>query len=164
MRIAMFATNDVLFLTSNIELRVNRDVYNCWLKHRQVQSNDTEQFGVLIGSRLNDESTIWIEKCTTPRSKDTSKRARFLMQDPFHQKIIDEAFEKSNGEMGYIGTWHTHPQNIPIPSGVDLTDWLQCSLRNPDRQLVFVIVGNEQINIYININNKLEMVVRKIDG
>lgn len=160
----MPVTDDVFFAGSNIELRVNKDVYNCWLKHRQVKRGDTEQFGVLIGSRLEDESRIWIDKCTTPKPKDISKRARFVMQDPSHQKNIDEAFEESNGELGYIGTWHTHPQNKPVPSVIDLVDWVQCALRNPDRQLVFAIVGNEQINIYIKINNNLKMVTRKVDG
>lgn len=85
------------------------------------------------------------------------------MKDPFHQKTIDKAFKESNGELGYIGTWHTHPQDEPIPSIIDLNDWGQCALRNPDRQLVFVIVGKTQVNIYIRNNDKLEVVTRKVD-
>lgn len=164
MRIVMSVTDEVRFVGSTIELTVSKQVYDCWLRHRQMESEDTEQFGVLIGSRIEDESKIWINKCTTPQKMDISQRARFTMKDPFHQKQIDTAFEESNGESGYIGTWHTHPQGIPIPSIIDLNDWDQCSLRNPDRQLLFVIIGNKQVNIYIRINNKLEMVTRKIDG
>ena len=29
---------------------------------------------------------------------------------------------------------------------------------------MFVIVGNEQVNVYININGNLEIVQRNIDG
>ncbi|KJY80295.1 hypothetical protein TW74_05845 [Vibrio nigripulchritudo] len=154
----------MLFFGSSVELRVNKQVYECWLKHRQMKRKDTEQFGVLIGSRTEGESNIWIDRCTTPKKKDISQRTRFVMKDPFHQETIAKAFKQSNSELGYIGTWHTHPQNVPVPSIIDLNDWVQCTLRNPDRQLVFVIVGNEQINIYIKINENLEMATRKIDG
>lgn len=160
----MSATDEVWFVGSAIELTVSKQVYDCWLRHRQMKSKDTEQFGVLIGSRIEDESKIWINKCTTPQEMDVSQRARFTMKDPYHQKEIDTAFEKSNGMSGYIGTWHTHPQSVPIPSIIDLNDWDQCSLRNPDRQLVFVIIGNKQVNIYIKMNNIFEMVTREIYG
>lgn len=86
------------------------------------------------------------------------------MRDPSHQQAIDKAFEQSNGELGYIGTWHTHPQCVPVPSIIDLNDWAQCTLRNPDRQLVFAIVGIEQVNVYISINGNLEIAKRNIDG
>lgn len=155
---------DILFFGSSVELRVNKQVYECWLEHRQIKRKDTEQFGALIGSRVEGECKIWIDRCTTPKKKDISQRAKFVMRDPFHQQAIDTAFEQSNGELGYIGTWHTHPQCIPEPSIIDLNDWVQCTLRNPDRQLVFVIVGNEQVNVYININGNLEIAKRNIDG
>ncbi|ELB2850075.1 TPA: hypothetical protein I7272_05720 [Vibrio parahaemolyticus] len=161
----MFVTDeDILFIGSSIELRVNKQVYDCWLKHRQLKRENTEQFGVLIGSRTEDESKIWIDRCTTPKQKDISLRERFVMKDPIHQKTIDTAFKESNGELGYIGTWHTHPQSEPTPSNIDLNDWIQCALRNPDRQLVFVIVGNKQINVYINIGKSIEKVIGEIDG
>ena len=86
------------------------------------------------------------------------------MQDPFHQKAIDKAFKKSSGEMGYIGTWHTHPQNSPIPSGIDINDWANCIERNLDRLLLFVIVGRKKTTIYIYLNNNLEELTRDNNG
>lgn len=160
----MSVTEDILFSYSDIEVVVNRSVYDIWLNNRQTRSQNTEQFGVLIGSHSIDQSTIWIDLCTSPKTKDISQRTRFVMKDPFHQKAIDEAFINTDGEMGYIGTWHTHPQNKPIPSSIDLEDWSKCELRNPDRKLLFVIIGNQQINIYINLNNKLEVAWRNISN
>ncbi|WP_107191178.1 Mov34/MPN/PAD-1 family protein [Photobacterium phosphoreum] len=160
----MSVTNDEVWFTgSPIELRVSKHVYACWLQHRQMKPNDTEQFGVLIGSRNEDESSIWINKCTTPQRGDISHRTRFTMKDLFHQKTITKEFKESNGELGYIGTWHTHPQDVPTPSIIDLNDWDQCALRNPDRQLVFVIIGNKQVNIYIKNKEQIEMVMKEID-
>ncbi len=40
---------DILFVGSSVELRVNKQVYECWLEHRQIKRKDTEQFGALIG-------------------------------------------------------------------------------------------------------------------
>jgi integrative and conjugative element protein (TIGR02256 family) len=158
------AENEVLFEGESIKVHVNKSVYKCWLKHRQLKTEDTEQFGVLIGSRTEDESNIWIDRCTTPQTKDVSRRASFTLKDPYHQTFIDKVFAESDGEMGYIGTWHTHPQNNPAPSGVDIADWANCTHRNPNRQLLFVIVGNKQVCIYINIVEKIERLTRKING
>ena len=160
----LVAEGDVIFKSALITINVAPAVYKCWLQQRQMNNSDTEQFGVLIGSRLSDDCTFWIDKCTTPKAKDKSKRASFLMQDPFHQKMIDEAFKESSGEMGYLGTWHTHSQSQPVPSGVDINDWANCIARNPDRLLLFVIVGQKQTNIYINLNNNFEIMTRDNNG
>lgn len=70
MRIVMSVTDeDILFWGSTIELRVNKQVYECWLEHRQMNPKDTEHFGVLIGSRAEGERSIWIDRCTTPQKK-----------------------------------------------------------------------------------------------
>lgn len=155
---------EIIFKNDLMQVNVSSCVYKCWMDHRQTNPSDTEQFGVLIGSRLPGDEAFWIDMCTTPQSKDKSKRASFLMQDPFHQKTIDEAFKKSSGEMGYIGTWHTHPQNSPIPSEIDINDWVNCIERNPDRLLTFVIVGRNKTTIYIYLNNKLEELTRGNNG
>jgi len=160
----LVAEDNVIFKNELITINVTSTVYNCWMQHRQMMNSDTEKFGVLIGSRLPDDGTFWLDMCTTPKAKDKSKRASFLMQDPSHQLAIDQAFKKSSGEMGYLGTWHTHPQSHPIPSSVDINDWLSCMVRNPDRLLLFVIVGEKQTNIYINLNNNLEIITRDNNG
>lgn len=152
------------FKNKFVTIYVQKSVYECWLNSRQFNFVDTEQFGVLIGSRIKDESTLWIEECTTPKPGDVSSRTHFTLRDSFHQKAIDKAFKNSEGVDGYIGTWHTHPQSEPEPSGVDIVDWLGCIQRNPDRQLIFVIVGNNHVNIYLNANNKFEKLTRNIHG
>lgn len=105
----MFASDqDILFVSSNFELRVKKEVYECWLKHRQMKQKDTEQFGVLIGSRIEGGITILVDRCTTPQKKDISQRTSFLMKDPIHQKTIDKAFIESNAELGYIEIGRAH--------------------------------------------------------
>lgn len=164
MRIAMSVTSkEIVFSDANIEVKVDKHVYQCWLNHRQLNTDDTEQFGAIVGSRIEDESVIWIEQCTTPQPDDISERYRFVMKSPYHQQFIEAEFKASHGEMGYIGTWHTHPERNPFPSIIDIMDWKQCINRNPDRQLIFVIVGNKKIKIYIDVNGTFTQLERHIN-
>ena len=50
-----------------------------------------------------------------------------------HQKVVDDAFKKSNGEWHYLGEWHTHPEAQPRPSNCDYKGWSQ-------------LIGNEKFN------------------
>ena len=72
---------------------------------------------------------------------DVQCRSRFELKDPGHQRTVDKLFERSNGSEIYLGTWHTHPEQIPCPSRVDKSDWRACLKRNKDRSLIFVIAG-----------------------
>jgi integrative and conjugative element protein (TIGR02256 family) len=67
---------------------------------------------------------------------------------------VDKAYESSDQLLGYIGTWHTHPQDIPIPSGIDKIDWKSHEQENPDRPLFFIVVGLKKISIYTLVADK----------
>jgi integrative and conjugative element protein (TIGR02256 family) len=42
--------------------------------------------------------------------------------------------------MDYLGEWHTHPEEKPIPSFLDISEWRKiCSARK--ERMIFVIVG-----------------------
>lgn len=120
---------------------------------------DNEKFGVIIGSKTNEKETYWIERITTPFTKDSSTFSSFLLQDPHHQLSVDRAFEISNGRLGYLGTWHTHPESHPSPSEVDERDWLKCVSKNKDRQLFFFIIGSREISVFKPFKNKFVKMV-----
>jgi integrative and conjugative element protein (TIGR02256 family) len=42
--------------------------------------------------------------------------------------------------MDYIGEWHTHPENDPQPSTLDLDEWCKICSRRED-PMVFLIQG-----------------------
>lgn len=157
------AKQEYTFTHNNIKIVVTGDVYSCWMENRQLEPTNTEQFGVLVGSRAEDRNTIWIEKCTTPQFQDSSTRVRFTLRDKYHQAFIENEYESSHGKLGYIGTWHTHPESKPNPSKTDLSDWKNCTNRNHDRQLIFAIIGYSWVNIYILHNGNFEKLSRKID-
>lgn len=124
-------------------------VWDTWQSRRQIEANQPESFGVLIGSTSSDRRQIYIEEATTPMPGDRQSRSSFDLRDPGHQNAVDAAHRDSKGSRIYLGTWHTHPQSIPYPSGIDKKDWRQCLRRNIERSLVFIIAGTEETRVFV---------------
>jgi integrative and conjugative element protein (TIGR02256 family) len=148
MKIVMSVMDETVINSKDDTLYITSNVIDMWRNHRQLSINNKESFGVLIGSQSGDVDEIWIERCTEPKTKDRATRSSFMLKDPVHQKEVDISFTESDGKLGYIGTWHTHPENSPSPSQTDLNDWRECLNRNNDRTLIFVIVGLSDFCIY----------------
>lgn len=136
------------FSKNGIRLHIHERVKEIFTAARQAGPSDHERFGVLIGSKSVDEEHYWIEHVTQPLPRDKSTRTSFIMQDPGHQRMLDKFFKKSGRKKIYMGTWHTHPQRVPIPSSIDRNDWCSCIKRNMDRKLFFLIIGAEQGEAY----------------
>lgn len=159
----MFVNKDypLQYTLNNIEIYIHKRVLSIFKTYRQEKRDDNERFGVLIGSKSSENDFYWIDEVTTPFFDDVATRISFTMKDPCHQKIIDQTFQESGGENVYMGTWHTHPQRVPKPSFVDKEDWLRCLKRNQKRQLFFVIVGTDEIEVFIrNKKSFVSMVSR----
>ena len=130
-------------------VRVDGDVANIWAAHRQTEADAAEAFGVLVGTTSKNRKEMWIEAVTTPKGMDQRWRTGFRLLDPAHQEFVDGMFERSEGSMIYLGTWHTHPEARPAPSDIDKNDWRGCHRRNRDRPLAFVLVGIEEVRVYV---------------
>ena len=128
---------------------VDPEVARVWDTHRQSDSEALESFGVLIGTTSVDKRETWIEAVTTPMRLDVRSRFNFELRDPGHQQVVDEMFERSDESRIYLGTWHTHPEARPKPSNVDRDDWRACHQRNRGKPLAFVLVGIEEVRVFI---------------
>ncbi|PYE33906.1 integrative and conjugative element protein (TIGR02256 family) [Idiomarina fontislapidosi] len=127
---------------------VSEGLIELWRTKRQLDRNANEAFGALIGSQSVSGNEVWLKECSIPQTMDYATRTSFSMCAPHHQTLVDSFYKRSNGELGYVGTWHTHPEPTPAPSSLDIADWHECTKRNPDRRLVFVIVGQVHICIF----------------
>lgn len=86
---------------------------------RQISGN--ENGGILLGSEISEkhyrinrvsEPCMLIErsaKCTCTRDANKAN------------EIIQREFELSNHTRVYFGEWHTHPEDNPTPSTVDIS-------------------------------------------
>lgn len=158
----MSATIEYVSDDGTIILSVSSAVIDNWQSLKQDKKEIAEAFGVLIGGQNHDISKLWIEACSTPLAKDTSTRTSFNLKDIRHQKLVDKYFKASNGILGYLGTWHSHPEPIPTPSCIDLKDWYSCCARNPDRKLIFVIVGMSYFCVYHLSGKNFERICKEL--
>ena len=144
-------TLDIKFIKNkDIEVIIADEVVNIWRKYQQRDIKDNEACGVLIGGYNEKQNKIFIDLCTEPQKADIRKRTCFTLKDPFHQKRVNDVFISSQQTQFYLGTWHSHPENYPSPSGVDLEDWGKCIKRNSyNKFMVFAIIGIKEALIKV---------------
>lgn len=131
------------YVTGTRVLEFTPQVYREMQAHRQTGPNDPEAGGILLG-RVYPSRTV-IERISVPGEGDKAGRFFFERNVRRAQTIVDEAWNESNGELIYLGEWHTHPQRYPQPSRTDL-EFIYNMLRDSKMEidhLYLVIVGLE---------------------
>lgn len=120
---------------------------------RNVQVGDLpESGGVLLGTV--HERGMLVTMATTPTRLD--RQLRYLFERlPFgHRAVARRQWRQSAGTTRYIGEWHTHPQDIPAPSGIDLNEWRKLAQKRADkRPLLAVIVGRHGLHVELAHGN-----------
>lgn len=109
----------------------------------------TEAGGVLLGRFILNSNDIVIDQVSCPQKNDLRKRTFFRRGDD-HQVIINEVWKSSQGTCNYLGEWHTHPEDIPTPSVVDIVGWKKQlkDAKYEGTSLLFAVVGIEEIVMY----------------
>lgn len=124
--------------TSGQSLRLNKAVLDHFDAYRQLLPGSREAGGHLF-ARV-EGSHIEIVHASGPEPKDLRSRLVFAFRKKAAQRIIDARFAK--GEH-YVGDWHTHPEDIPSPSGIDQTT-MASRFKHSDhglQSMIFCIVG-----------------------
>src|SRR5260221_219252 len=138
--ISDWATDD-----QDILLNFSDSVLQVFQSHAQTGSRP-ESGGVLLGT-VHDRG-LMVTEATVPTKWD--RQFRFLFErSPFgHRAAARRAWKKSNGVVRYIGEWHTHPQDVPLPSSIDLDEWRKLAkVRADGRPLLAVIVGRKGLHV-----------------
>lgn len=115
-------------------------------QHIQASDADCEAGGLLLGSVHG--AHLLIQQATVPTSWD--KRFRYLFERmPFgHEAIALSRWTATQGTVRYLGEWHTHPEDIPLPSGLDRSEWNRLSTQRRDkRPMLAVIVGRKALHV-----------------
>lgn len=140
-------------------------ILEVWVDSMQLKYGDHESCGIMVGYYKPGEKEICVENVTTPGPKDIRKRNRFALRDPKHQHLVSLMHDESNGVTFYLGTWHTHPEKRPNPSGDDRSDWMAINKRNSHIPInLFVIVGLEVVRIEIKDKEKSIVTECLIEG
>lgn len=118
--------------------------------YKQARPRDKEAGGLLIGRFPTQGEHRVIEDVTTPLIFDKRRRAYFF-RSMLHNLKLRRAWIKSKRTLTLLGTWHTHPEPNPTPSGVDLDDWrtLLGEGNFEGDSLAFIIVGTGKTNAWL---------------
>jgi integrative and conjugative element protein (TIGR02256 family) len=106
------------FNISNYDIQLHIQPKKILEKFTQNKSTDPEAGGIILGKIIDNQ--INILKLSIPTSLDRSSRTNFERNKLSAQIILDYEFHNSNGQLVYLGEWHTHPESNPTPSKTDL--------------------------------------------
>ncbi|PJJ18876.1 integrative and conjugative element protein (TIGR02256 family) [Janthinobacterium sp. 67] len=131
-------------------VHLERCVLEVFARHVQLIGSSRESGGILLG-RVRG-SNLEIIEATVPSRFDERFPFLFIRKARQHRQIADERWRCSGGTVRYLGEWHTHPEELPQPSSVDLVEWRTLSAkRNDGRPLLAVIVGRAGLHVeFIN--------------
>lgn len=128
----------VLNAKDGTRILIEAEVLNLVESYRQHLASSTEAGGILIGEYRGKD--IRIVTGTIPSKLDRRSRVRFHRESPHHQSIAMETWRQSKGLCSYLGDWHTHPEDHPIPSSLDISEW---KLKLPRQKMVVAIFGRK---------------------
>lgn len=116
-------------------------------RYVQGDSSKVESGGLLVG-RANNDGDTHILDITTPSKNDLKACNKFIRKCPSHKEKLNE-FKKDF--LYFKGNWHTHYENIPSPSEMDIKSWKN-SLKMCDVgksiYVVFIIIGIKRMGLW----------------
>ncbi|MDQ9172053.1 Mov34/MPN/PAD-1 family protein [Oxalobacteraceae bacterium R-40] len=131
---------DLTFHIPELRVLVYEEVIAQMKSFCQHCPGDPEACGILLGKQYDD--AVEITNFTKPQLTDHRTRASFQRERAGHVQQAVHLWDESNGLVGYIGEWHTHPERIPTPSRTDLRETRILSKRNSS-SVVLIILGTE---------------------
>ena len=160
----MAKDNLIFNITNESKIKLTDSVIEILQQYKQVNKNSLESGGIILGRFIKVSKNIVVDKITASMKGDKQTRFSFKRLSPVHQEIIAEEWHKSNGTCNYLGEWHTHPEDFPTPSGVDIRDWKRKLKKDvfSGRYLYFIIAGIKSIDMWEGDRRTLEIVKLKI--
>ena len=133
------------------------DEISRWL---QTDITKPESGGYIVGYQHKDTRNIVLEDVSVPHELDIKSRIRFDIKDPYHDLFLRISQRKKSY---YMGVWHTHPQDIPVPSSIDWEDWKQTLEvdKTGCEYIFFIIAGISGTRVWVG--NKTENSITEIE-
>jgi len=151
--------NELVFIDNfDNHVVVMSDVVRLLQSYCQTHYASTEAGGILIGERRGQH--IVVTNISEPGPSDIRTRNRFERKGDHHQQKVDELFEQSDGFLVYLGEWHTHPEDLPLPSYTDIKSWLT-GIQATD-PMVLLIVGRKGEWLGIKHGNDIKALKEKM--
>lgn len=143
-------TGLVFFSDAGWSLKIDISALQKMNSFIQLRNSDNEAGGVLLGRFIKDTADAVVDKVTVPQSADQRSPTRFYRHQQGHQALIEQHWHESEGTCNYLGEWHTHPEDHPRPSNIDLRNWRKL-IRETEQTfngLFFVIIGRKAVSAH----------------
>jgi integrative and conjugative element protein (TIGR02256 family) len=136
--------------TSGALLEISDDAIQVLIRFQQLRHNQTEAGGMLLGRLIDGTEDMVVDEATIPAPSDKRKRFSFFRGKDNAQRQVVAAWVKSCHTRNYLGEWHSHPEDHPSPSGVDISNWQKIVAKSLFEQdtLVFLIVGRISVRAW----------------
>jgi integrative and conjugative element protein (TIGR02256 family) len=140
----------ILTISNSGILKIDAIPLGRMIAYKQDSKEKLEAGGVLLGRFILKSKNIIVDRITIPMIGDVRGRYQFIRGDKNHQRIITNIWNKTGGTCNYLGEWHTHPEQIPIPSNKDIENWKEILNTRiySSRTLYFVIVGITEVRVW----------------
>lgn len=118
---------------------------------RRKRKKECETGGLLFGKRDDALRVIWVDDAIGPPPDSTCLPEKFICGIKGTQEAAKTRKERSRGSTEFVGMWHTHPQDVPLPSTTDFSGMEQIltSGEAPPLRSLMVIVGWERDDILL---------------
>lgn len=141
--------------SSEAMLLIESEVLERLTGFRQMATSAPEAGGILMGYRRGPHTHV--TEATIPTARDIQWRFGFTRHATHHQRVVLRRWKESGETMDYVGEWHTHPEDYPSPSGVDLKYWREIAQASSN-PTVFLIVGRVSNWCGVGLGTKLACV------
>lgn len=129
------------------EVEIDRAVVESILSAAH-KSRPFEVGGVLLGPANADRPLITL--LIGPGSKSRATRVSFEPDYEYQQAELDRLYEQHDGNLAYLGDWHSHPSGSCTPSTTDVRALLEIRAK-PDARCpdpVMIICGGRSGNVF----------------
>lgn len=135
----------VILESDNSKIKISNYVLQVIFNYVQIKYVDTEAGGILIGRENLGNENIVLEYSTAPMQKDVRRRTRYLRKDSRHVEYYRKLYDENNGIYAYYGEWHTHPEDNPTYSSIDLDNWRKIAKEDPKEIQYHIIAGRKSL-------------------
>jgi len=141
--------------SDEVSIAISAEVLSRLIDLRQLDSQQPESGGLLLGRVFGDGSDAAVEEVTLPGKGDKQSRFGFF-RSSYHQHLAEKYWKRTDGEGTYLGLWHTHPEPVPHPSGIDTDDWKRALKKDVfhGKGLLFAIVGTREMGFWYGASIK----------
>lgn len=131
-------------------IKIGADAAALIWSHAQTDDIKPEAGGLLLGRQVSESNDVIVDRATPPSAKDRATRFRFFRAKGPANRAIRKYWEGSSGTCNYLGEWHSHPENVPVPSCIDYRNWRRLLIKSVIDQdfLLFVIVGRVELRLW----------------